>query len=218
MIKSWLACPITRGLDIDDRRITQPRRRIIQEKAFLYKIYQEWYAAIAASLPAATGPVLEFGSEVGCLRHYVLNLISSEGFYCPGLDAVPDGLELPFEGRGLQGIIMLDVLYRLHHEPFRPDVADWEFPHNGPLSGADCALPYVIFVWDRLQFQREFPNWQVRSITSMMPFHTLVLGGVSLRGLMPRYKFGFWQILENIFGRRMDKLAMFAKIVLWRRE
>jgi hypothetical protein len=43
MLKEWLAHPLTRGLDINDPNVTHLRRRIIQEKPFLRKIYQEWY-------------------------------------------------------------------------------------------------------------------------------------------------------------------------------
>jgi SAM-dependent methyltransferase len=41
------------------------------------------------------------------------------------------------------------VYSRLHHEPFDLDVAEWEFPPSGPLSGANGALPYILFVRDR---------------------------------------------------------------------
>ena len=51
MLKTWLAHPLTRGLDIDDPRTTHLRQQIIQEKSFLRQIYQEWYQAIVAALP-----------------------------------------------------------------------------------------------------------------------------------------------------------------------
>src|SRR5262245_21554245 len=47
------------------------------------------------------------------------------------------------------------VYTKLHHEPFIPDAASWEFPDAGPLSGANGALPWILFVRDREQFERE---------------------------------------------------------------
>jgi hypothetical protein len=80
MIRSLLAHPLTRGLDIDDPRTTQLRREIIQEKSFLRQIYQEWYATIAGALPRSMGPVLELGSGAGFLKDFLPGLITSEIF------------------------------------------------------------------------------------------------------------------------------------------
>jgi hypothetical protein len=108
------------------------------------------------------------------------------------------------------------IYTRLHHEPFEPNVVEWEFPRSGPLSGANGALPFIIFERDRLQFEREFPMWQIRTIRPMMPFCYLASGGVSWRSLMPGSTFKLWQGLENALSPWLDKLAMFAQIVLSR--
>jgi hypothetical protein len=110
------------------------------------------------------------------------------------------------------------IYTRLHHEPFRPEVKEWEFPSTGPLSGANGALPWIIFERDRVQFEREFPMWQIRTINPIMPFRYLVSGGVSLRSLMPGYTFRFWRGLENLLHPWMGRLAMFAQIVLQRTD
>jgi len=82
------------------------------------------------------------------------------------------------------------LVYRhLHHEPFRPQATEWECPANGPLSGANGALPWMIFERDRDQFEREYLVWQVRLIKPLMPFRYLVSGGVSMRSLMPSWSF-----------------------------
>ena len=54
-LKRWFEHPLTRGLDLDDPRTTHLRRRILAEKPFLRKIYEEWYERIAASLPPEPG-------------------------------------------------------------------------------------------------------------------------------------------------------------------
>jgi SAM-dependent methyltransferase len=108
------------------------------------------------------------------------------------------------------------VYRRLHHEPFQPDVSDWEFPSNGPLSGANGALAWIVFERDRLQFESEFPEWEICSIKPCMPFRYLLSGGVSLRSLMPGMTFKFWRRFERSLEPWMRSWAMFAHIVLRR--
>ena len=110
------------------------------------------------------------------------------------------------------------VYTRLHHEPFQPEAKQWEFPNSGPLSGANGALPYIVFARDRIQFEREFPMWQIQRITPMMPFCYLVSGGVSMRSLMPGWTFKSWRAVENSLSPFINKLAMFACIVLQKQE
>ena len=109
------------------------------------------------------------------------------------------------------------IYQRLHHEPFEPEAPDWTFPPSGPLSGANGALPWIIFQRDRTQFEREFPEWEILAITPTMPFRYLVSGGVSLRILIPGWSFALWAGLEQAVQPWMDSLAMFAQIVLRRR-
>lgn len=109
------------------------------------------------------------------------------------------------------------VYGRLHHEPFEPDAARWELTPGSPLSGANTALPHILFARDRDQFQREFPMWEIRTLKPIMPFRYLLSGGVSMRSLMPGNTYDFWRDLEALLGPWMDSLAMFAQIVLRRR-
>src|SRR5205807_2248366 len=99
MLKTWLAYPLTRDLDIDDPHTTHLRQQIIQEKNFLRRIYQEWYREIAAALPPPDGAVLELGAGAGFMRDFIPNLITSEIFHCPNIRAVLDGSRLPFVAR-----------------------------------------------------------------------------------------------------------------------
>jgi SAM-dependent methyltransferase len=254
MLKKWLAHPDTRGLDIDNPRLTELRRRIILEKKFLHQIYQEWYQAIAASLPVGDDLVLEIGSGAGFMQEFVPGLVKSEIFGCPGMDVILNALTLPFASGSLRAIVMTDVLHHLpetqlffsesarcirvggiiamiepwvspwsqwvyghlHHEPFDVETADWSFPATGPLSGANGALPWIIFERDRTRFEHEFPEWTIRTIRPQMPFRYLVSGGVSMRNLMPGGTFGIWHRVENILNPLMKYIAMFSLIVLER--
>lgn len=106
---------------------------------------------------------------------------------------------------------------KLHYEPFDPHAPEWEFPDNGPLSGANNALPWIVFIRDRAQFEREFPVWHIQTVRPMMPFRYLLSGGVSMRSLMPGWSFTLWRGLENCLGPWMSAWGMFALIVLTRR-
>lgn len=256
MIRRWLALPGTRGVDIDDPRQLSARHRIVREKTFLRRIYQEWYAAIAAALPGGGGLVLELGSGGGFLDESVPELITSERQPCPHVRVVLDGQALPLSDGCLRALVMTDVLHhlpdsrrflreaarcvrpggrvvmiepwvsawsslvysRLHHEPFRPEAAEWEFPPGGPLSAANMALPWIIFVRDRHQFEREFPEWRVVSLRPFMPFRYVISGGVSMRSLMPAWTFGLWRSVERALAPWNDHLGMFAQIVLERTD
>src|SRR5206468_12991437 len=87
MLETWFAHPLTRGLDIDDPRTTHLRLQIIQEKSFLRQIYHEWYRAISATLPSSEAAVHELGSGGGFMSTVIPHLITSELFYCPGIQA-----------------------------------------------------------------------------------------------------------------------------------
>jgi SAM-dependent methyltransferase len=109
------------------------------------------------------------------------------------------------------------VYRRFHSEPFRPEAEQWEFPARGPLSGANGALPWILFVRDRARFEREFPAWAIGAIEPLMPFAYLLSGGVSLRSLVPGWTYGPCRALERALGPAGRRAAMFALIALTRR-
>lgn len=110
------------------------------------------------------------------------------------------------------------IYSRFHDEPFVPDAERWEFSSDGPLSGANNALPWIMFERDRAQFEMEFPEWRVERLQPMMPFRYLLAGGISLRNLMPAWTFPLWTGVEQALNPWMRWLAMFARIVLRRKE
>jgi len=106
------------------------------------------------------------------------------------------------------------VYPRFHHEPLQLNAEEWEVPSGGPLSGANQALPWIIFHRDRERFEREFEDLKIIKIKIMMPFSYLLSGGVSLRALMPGFTFSFWRWLEERFFNHQERWGMFALIVL----
>ena len=254
MIKTWLAHPLTKGLNLDDPRTTHLRRQIVQEKPFLRQVYHEWYSAIVAALPFPPGAVVELGAGGGFMSDLLAELITSEVFFCPNVTVVLDGSHLPFVTGSLRAIVMTNVLHhlhqargffteaarcvrpdgviamiepwatpwsrfvytRIHHEPFRMDASSWELPISGPLSGANDALPWIIFARDRAKFEQEFPQWRIELVEPFMPFRYLISGGISLRALTPGWTFGLWRQVETALLPWNNYLAMFARITLRR--
>jgi len=165
MLKTWLAHPLTRGLDIDDPRTTHLRQQIIQQKSFLTRIYQEWYQAIATTLPPGDGAVLELGSGGGFMREFAPNLISSEFFYCPNVRAVVDGLHLPFADKSLRGIVMTNVLHHLPQPRLFFTEATRCVRSGGVLAMIEpWATPWSRFVYTRLHhepFEPEALSWEL---------------------------------------------------------
>ncbi len=108
------------------------------------------------------------------------------------------------------------VYGRLHHEPFEPDAVEWEFPATGPLSGANQALPWIVFARDRARFEQDHPQWHVTRVRPFMPFRYLASGGVGLRGLAPNWSYPLIATLDRLAEPWMENLAMFAHIELRR--
>jgi SAM-dependent methyltransferase len=109
------------------------------------------------------------------------------------------------------------VFKNFHHEPFCPEAQDWAFPSTGPLSGANGAIPWIVFMRDREIFLTEFPDLAIENLRPFMPFRYLISGGVGMRGMMPGFTHPLWMRLERMLGSQMSRLAMFAFISLRRR-
>ena len=108
------------------------------------------------------------------------------------------------------------VYTHLHHEPFHPDAPDWSFVPDGPLSGANGAIPWILFFRDRAKFESQYPDFAIERIQPFLPFRYLVSGGVGLRSLMPGFTHAAWSGMERLLESQMPRLGMFAFISLRR--
>ena len=105
----------------------------------------------------------------------------------------------------------------LHHEPFIPEAKDWIVPSTGPLSGANGALPWIVFQRNHAKFESEFRELEIQAVEPFMPFRYLVSGGVSMRPLMPEATLPLWSRLESWLGAWPERWAMFALVHVTRR-
>lgn len=103
-----------------------------------------------------------------------------------------------------------ELVYKnFHSEPFNKE-GDWTIPLSGPLSGANGALPWILFHRDLPQFQESFPQLKIRKVDLMMPFAYLLSGGVSIRFSAPGFLYRLTRYLESKLSRQ--RWAMFAYI------
>ncbi len=105
------------------------------------------------------------------------------------------------------------VFQHLHHEPFNTS-GDWSIPPAGPLSGANGALPWILFERDKELFCERFPEWRIACIKPMMPLAYLLSGGVSMRSLMPSWSYPWVRGIEERIPGLDGKFGMFAFIVI----
>lgn len=151
MLKTLFSHPLALNLEIDAPETTIVHRRIILEKPFLKKIYQEWYAWLAAALQdTPTGPVMELGSGGGFLKEFLPHLIASEIFFTPYVDAVFDAQQLPFASSSLKGILMTNVF---HHLP-RPKAFFAEAARCVRPGGVIAMLEPWVTPWSCLVYKR----------------------------------------------------------------
>ena len=151
---SLLAHPLTRGLDLDDPRTTELRRRLVREKPFLRRIYEEWYGWLRDAIPGDAGGVLEIGSGPGFLRDVLPDAITSDLFEVPGLSLVADACRLPLAEDSLRAVVATDVL---HHLPdvrtFFLEAARCVRPGGAIALVEPWITPWSRFVWGRLHHE-----------------------------------------------------------------
>src|SRR4030095_834577 len=82
------------------------------------------------------------------------HLITSELFYCPGIQAVLDGSRLPFAARSLRGIVMTNVL---HHLP-RPRLFFAEAARCVRPGGVVAMIEPWVSSWSRFVYGRLHTN------------------------------------------------------------
>jgi hypothetical protein len=104
----------------------------------------------------------------------------------------------------------------LHHEPW-DEAGGWALQPSGPMTGANMALPSIIFVRDRGRYDAEFPHLPV----DRFQLHTIALyllsGGVSMRSFAPGVLFGPALTLERLFTPAGSLLASMMTVELVKR-
>jgi SAM-dependent methyltransferase len=141
---------IGHGPDLDDPGTTIARRRVLREKRFLCRTYEEWYDRLVAALPPGSGRVLELGSGGGFLTERLPDVITSDVLPLPHVSVVLDAAHLPFASGTLRGILMTNVLHHLRDvRRFLAEAARCLRP-----GGVAAMLEPWVTPWSRLVYGR----------------------------------------------------------------
>lgn len=114
------------------------------------------------------------------------------------------------------GWISYLILRYLHDEPFAPKAKSWEFETTGPLSGANGALAWMVFVRDLARFQNDFPNLRLEQYKPTTPLRYWLSGGLKKWSLLPEGAWGVATALDTLLLRMSPQFGSFVDIELVR--
>ena len=103
------------------------------------------------------------------------------------------------------------IYSNFHHEPFEIE-SGWNIPALGPLSGANGALPWIVFQRDLELFKSKFPELSIRTIEYHTPLRYLLSGGVSHKQFVPDWIFDCFKYLDKKFSSKSFHMFAFINI------
>ena len=238
--------------DLDSPERTIAHQKIIKEKYFLRKLYEEWYTVFTTSLSALPkGKIVELGSGGGFLKEIIPSVLCSDILELPSNDLTFSALEMPFADDEVSAIFMIDTFHHIpdsevflaevsrvlkkrgmlimiepansmwgrfiyknfHHEPFDPS-GNWKIPPSGPMSGANGALPWIVFERDFDLFKRSFPRLELQKIKYHTPFMYLISGGVSFKQVFPNLSYAIFRSIDKFMPHISRHISMFTTITV----
>ena len=105
------------------------------------------------------------------------------------------------------------ITYGLHKEGF--DIkSGWKTCNNNRMTGANWALPWLIFFKDRKIFETKFPNLKIKKLFSHSSFCYIFSGGVSTGQLLPSSAYDVVKKFENLFPSLNKYMGMFFTVEL----
>ncbi len=104
-------------------------------------------------------------------------------------------------------------IWKLNNEPFDKK-SSWELETKGRLTGANGAMPWIIFVRDRKVFESEYPGFKIVKVSFHTPFRYILSGGLSFKQLLPSVLYDFIKIIENFFSPLNRIIGMYMTIEL----
>ena len=105
------------------------------------------------------------------------------------------------------------IYEHFHHEPCNVH-SGWETIGTGRLTGANSALPWIIFCRDKKIFEKEFPGLEIKKIVPHTPTLYLISGGFSFKQLLPNYTYNFLKVIEVLLSPFNRFIGMFVTIEL----
>lgn len=104
-----------------------------------------------------------------------------------------------------------------HYEDFDPK-GGWTLKFQKPLSEANGALPWIIFVRDRNKFEELFPHLKIKKIIPHTPIRYLVSGGMLYRQFLPSWMYPAVKSIENLVIPLNKYIGMYYTIEIEKRS
>jgi len=90
------------------------------------------------------------------------------------------------------------------------------YSRTGPMSGANGALLWIVFKWDKAKMLNKFPDLKIISIS----YHTLMCyllsEGVSMRNLILDWPFHLFEFIEKGISPLSIYYSMFQTIEVFK--
>lgn len=105
------------------------------------------------------------------------------------------------------------IYSHFHHEPFDPK-GSWTLKKTGRLSGANGALPFIVFIRDRKKFKKLFPHLRIARIEPHTPLRYIISGGLTFKQLLPSISYSLVVLIERTLSPFNKYVGMFYTIEL----
>jgi SAM-dependent methyltransferase len=114
------------------------------------------------------------------------------------------------------GIVASALFKRISkYEHFNKSQESWKSGTNQPMSGANQALSYIVFIRDRLKFDENHPNLEVVLISPIGNYLRYILsGGINFIQLAPNFLIPTLKFLEKVLSPFNGVLALHYVIVI----
>lgn len=110
------------------------------------------------------------------------------------------------------GYISTPILKYLHHEPICPETIEWKFKTTGPLSGANGALAWIIFVRDIELFKKLYPYLKLIYYRPHTPLLYWMSGGLKHWNLVPEWTYDLLSKIDRELIRISPQFGSFVDI------
>lgn len=112
------------------------------------------------------------------------------------------------------GWISKPILKYVHHEEYDEDAKEWRVNSTGPLSGANGALPWIVFFRDLNKFNSKFPELRIETREYHTPLRYWLSGGLRSWNLLPAFLFQPATLLDKSLVEFSHQFASFFTIEL----
>ena len=112
------------------------------------------------------------------------------------------------------GIISKHIYRYLHYEPYDRRTPEWSFNTDGPLSGANGALPWIVFQRDLDRFTEGYPSLELLYYRPHTPLKYWLSGGLRKISLVPSPMLRFVSKLDQNLTAKCPDLGSFVDIAI----